>query len=78
MSMDLVTVYLSDTGQLPLSSSLQKKLKWKSGMKLTMALIDNGLLVKPVSQNTPKYRLENLRGFLKHEGPPISDDALLS
>ena len=58
MSMDPITVYLSDTGQLPLSSSLRKRLKWKSGMKLTVALIDDGLVVKAVSQNTHKYRLD--------------------
>jgi hypothetical protein len=34
--MDPVTVYLSDTGQLPLSKNLRERLKWKSGMKLTV------------------------------------------
>jgi len=77
MFMAPVTVYLSDTGQLPLSKSLRNRLKWKSGMKLTIVLTDKGLLVKPVSQKA-KYRLENLRGFLKHDGPQISDEALLS
>jgi len=78
MFMDPVTVFLSDTGQIPISSLVLEKLKWKSGMKLTVVLTDNGLLVKPDSPNTHKYRLEDLRGFLKHEGPPISDEALLS
>jgi hypothetical protein len=48
------------------------------GYEINGCLIDNGLLVKPVSQSANKYRLENLRGFLKHEGAPISDEVLLS
>jgi len=77
MFMDSVTVCLSDTGQLPLSKNLRDKLQWKRGMKLTMILTDKGLLVKPVPKKA-KYRLENLRGFFKHEGTPISDEALVS
>ena len=72
-----VTIYLSDTGQLPLSKSLRDRLNWKSGMKLTVNLTDKGLIVKPVSKSM-KYRLENLRGFFKHKGSKISDEFLFS
>ena len=41
MFMDPVTVFLSDTGQIPISSLVLEKLKWKSGMKLTVVLTDN-------------------------------------
>jgi len=77
MAPEITYTYLSDTGQLALSKSLLDRLKWKSDMKLAIVLTDTGLLVKPVSQNA-KYRLEDLRGFLKHEGTPISDETLLS
>ena len=69
---------LSDTGQFPISKDLLDKLKWKYGMNLTVILTDKGLLVKPKFQKKGKRRLEDLRGFLKYEGPPISDDVLFS
>ncbi len=46
-------------------------------MKFTIILVDKGLFIRPISPKG-KHRLEDLRGFLKHEGKPISDDVLFS
>lgn len=67
--------YLNERGQLSIPQAVQETLHWFSGMELTLTLEGNGLLIKP-RKPQGKHRLEDLRGFLKHKGIPLSDEQI--
>jgi len=67
--------YLNEKGQLFIPQAIRETLHWFSGMELTLTLEGNALLIKP-RKPQGKHRLEDLRGFLKHEGIPLSDEQL--
>jgi AbrB family looped-hinge helix DNA binding protein len=69
------TVKLSSTGQLTIPSAIREALHWEPGTELTLVATGNGVMIQPKRKKTGK-RLEDLRGCLKYDGPPISDEVL--
>ncbi|WP_295435619.1 AbrB/MazE/SpoVT family DNA-binding domain-containing protein [uncultured Thiodictyon sp.] len=73
--MSSVTVTLSSRGQVEIPEHIRAELHWQTGRELILETTPAGLLLKPRPANKA-LRLEDLRGFLKHAGPPLSTDAL--
>ena len=70
------TVLLSKSGQLNIPAAIRKLLHWQDGMELNIKIISSGLLIQAEKKQNKKRRLEELRGFLKHQGKPLSDEQL--
>lgn len=69
------TVTLTNKGQVVIPKHIRKALHWESGAELVIETTEGGLLLRPTGAKR-KLRLEDLRGFLKHEGPPRSTEEL--
>jgi AbrB family looped-hinge helix DNA binding protein len=73
--MTTVTVKLSSKGQVVIPKEVRDALHWEPGTELTVVPTGDGVMLKPRPTKS-KLRLEDLRGFLKHEGPPIPIEEL--
>ncbi len=69
------TVTLAKQGQVLIPRHIREALHWETGAELTIETTDNGVLLKPVATRK-KLRLEDLRGFLKHQGSPVPTEEL--
>lgn len=73
--MSIATITLSSKGQVVIPKEIRDELHWEPGHELTIETTKSGVLLK--SRPTgKKLRLEDLRGFLKYDGPPISTEEL--
>lgn len=73
--MSIATITLSSKGQVVIPKEIRDELHWEPGLELTIETTESGVFLKsrPVAK---KLRLEDLRGFLKYDGPPISTEEL--
>ena len=69
------TVTLSTTGQVVIPKEIRDALHWETGAELTLTEVSNGILLKATPKKSGK-RLEDLRGMLQHDGPPIPIEEL--
>ena len=69
--MSTATVTLSSQGQIEIPKHIRDELHWEDGDALILETTEAGILLRPQAAQKP-LRLEALRGFLKHEGPPVS------
>ena len=69
------TVTVSTTGQVVIPKEIRDALHWETGVELTLTAVGNGILLKETPKKHGK-RLEDLRGMLKHDGPPIPIEEL--
>ncbi len=70
------TVQLLELGQINIPAVIREFLHWQSGMELNIKITASGLLIQPKRPQVKKHRLEELRGFLKHQGKPLSHEKL--
>jgi len=73
--MPIATITLSSKGQVVIPKEIRDQLHWEAGRKLTIETTEHGVLLKS-SVKDKHLRLEDLRGILKYDGPPISIDEL--
>ena len=73
--MSTATVTLSNHGRIEIPKHICDELHWESGHALILETTETGLLLRPQTAKKPR-RLEDLRGFLKQDGPPLSTDDL--
>jgi len=73
--MTSTTTVLSDTWHILIPPEIRQTLHWNAGLELTMTTTENGVVLEAKSKPRGK-RLENLIGFLQHEGPPIPIEEL--
>ena len=68
-------VRLSSKGQLVIPRAIREALHWNAGTELTVVRTGSGVLIQAPPKKTGK-RLEDLRGCLNYQGPPLSDEEL--
>ena len=73
--MSIATITLSNTGQIVIPKAMCDELYWTPGLELTIETTESGVLLKSKATEK-KLRLEDLRGFLKYDGPPLSTEEL--
>ncbi|MCO6428789.1 AbrB/MazE/SpoVT family DNA-binding domain-containing protein [Nitrosomonas communis] len=73
--MTTATITLSREGQIVIPKEVRDKLHWGTGQQLIIEMTESGILLKS-KPAVKKLRLEDLRGFLKYDGPPISTEEL--
>jgi len=71
-----VTIQLSESGEVNIPSTIREILHWQNGMEFNLKITSFGLLIQPKQIKHKKRRLEEFRGFLKHQGTPLSDEQL--
>ena len=71
------TIKLSSKGQIVIPKAIREQLHWDAGMELIAVPTGDSIMLQPKPKKG-KHRLEDLRGMLKHEGPPIPDDVLFA
>ena len=59
---------ISTRGQIVLPKAIRDKRRWKAGTRLIVEDRPDGVLLKPVEKK--KFTVADLRGMLKHKGPP--------
>jgi bifunctional DNA-binding transcriptional regulator/antitoxin component of YhaV-PrlF toxin-antitoxin module len=73
---DTKTVHMSESGQVLIPSDVRETLHWEGAMDLSIRLTGSGLLIQPRQKQMGGRRLEEFRGFLKHQGKALSDEQL--
>jgi AbrB family looped-hinge helix DNA binding protein len=73
--MAITTITISSKGQVVIPKEIRDELHWNTGHELTIETTESGLLLKSSSKEK-KIRLEDLRGFFKYDGPPVSIESL--
>ncbi|NCA89570.1 MAG: AbrB/MazE/SpoVT family DNA-binding domain-containing protein [Gammaproteobacteria bacterium] len=73
--MSSATLTLSNTGQISIPQEIRDELHWEPGLELTLETTDSGVVLRSKAKKRT-LRLEDLRGFLKCDGPPVSIEAL--
>jgi AbrB family looped-hinge helix DNA binding protein len=73
--MTIAIITLSSKGQVVIPKEIRDELHWEAGLELTIETTESGVLLKSRAAGK-KLRLEDLRGFLKYGGPPISTEEL--
>ena len=73
--MSIATLTLTRQGQVAIPKEIRDELHWNAGLELTVEITESGVLLKPRPIGK-KLRLEDLRGFLKYDGPPTSTEEL--
>lgn len=68
-------VRLSSKGQLVIPRAIREALQWDVGTELMVVRTGSGVIIQP-SPKKSGNRLEDLRGCLSYQGPPLSDEAL--
>jgi len=70
--MSISTTALSSNGQINIPIEILNELHWEAGHQLSIETTEAGVLLKSIPKKK-KLRLEDLRGFLKYDGPPVSN-----
>jgi len=70
------TTHLSESGQVNIPTAIREFLQWRSGLELEIRITSSGLLIHPKYSQQTKRRFEDLRGFFKHQGKPLSNEEL--
>jgi len=73
--MSAATITLSSKGQIVIPKEIRDQLHWHAGTQITLLTGASGVTLKAVPKKTGR-RFEDLIGMLKHEGPPLSTEAL--
>ena len=73
--MTITTATLSSKGYVLIPKSIRDQLHWESGHELIMEATDTGVLLKAKPKGKT-LRLEDLRGFLQADGPPVPIEEL--
>jgi len=73
--MSISTTALSSNGQINIPIEILNELHWEAGHQLSIETTEAGVLLKSIPKKK-KLRLEDLRGFLKYDGPPVSIEVL--
>lgn len=73
--MSSATLTLSNTGQIAIPQEIRDELHWEPGLELTLETTDSGVVLRSKAKKRT-LRLEDLRGFLKCDGPPVSIEDL--
>ncbi|WP_221053248.1 AbrB/MazE/SpoVT family DNA-binding domain-containing protein [Methylomonas koyamae] len=69
------TITLSSKGQVVIPKEIRDELHWEAGTELTLIANASGVTLKAVEKKSGR-NLADLIGMLKHDGPPLSTDAL--
>jgi len=67
----VATTRLSTKGQVVLPKSVRDAKNWPSGTELEVVPHPEGVLLRTPAV-AKRYTLDDLFGFLKYEGPPVS------
>jgi len=69
------TITLCSKGQVVIPKEIRDELHWEAGTELTLVSNASGVTLKAVPKKTGR-NLADLIGMLKHDGPPLSTEAL--
>ena len=69
------TVRLSSKGQLVIPRAIREALHWGPGTELVILPSGNGVMIQ-LKRSKHRKRIEDLRGCIKYQGPPIADEDL--
>ncbi|MDT4328648.1 AbrB/MazE/SpoVT family DNA-binding domain-containing protein [Methylomonas sp. MS20] len=73
--MSTATITLSSKGQVVIPKEIRDELHWEAGTELTLVSNASGVTLKAVPKKTGRT-MADLIGMLKHDGPPLSTEAL--
>lgn len=73
--MSTATITLSSKGQVVIPKEIRDELHWEAGTELTLIANASGVTLKAVPKKTGR-NMADLIGMLKHDGPPLSTEAL--
>ncbi|THF56244.1 AbrB/MazE/SpoVT family DNA-binding domain-containing protein [Pseudothauera rhizosphaerae] len=73
--MPTATTTLSSKGQIVIPKEIREALHWEAGTQLTLVSSASGVTLKAIPKKTGR-RFADLIGSLKHDGPPLSTEAL--
>lgn len=73
--MSVANITLSSKGQVVIPKEIRDELHWSVGTELTLVSSASGVTLKAVPKKTGR-NLADLIGMLKHDGPPLSAEAL--
>lgn len=73
--MSTTTVTLSSKGQIVIPKEVRDQLHWDSGTVLSLVANATGITLRIVPKKSGR-NLADLIGFLNHEGPPLTTEAL--
>ena len=68
------TIKISGQRQIIIPQNIFDSLHWTDGMELMLMTTDSGIMLMPKTQK--KLSAKSLRGFLQHNGEPISTEQL--
>ncbi len=75
--MSLMSIKQSSKGQIVIPKEICDELHWEAGMQLSLVSTGYGISLKAMPLKTGR-NLGDLIGLLKHDGAPISTEALCS
>lgn len=75
VSMSSTTITLSSKGQVVIPKEIRDELHWEAGTELTLISSASGVTLKASPRKSGR-NLADLIGMLKHDGPPLSTEAL--
>ncbi|OAI17117.1 hypothetical protein A1355_00450 [Methylomonas koyamae] len=75
MPVSTATITLSSKGQVVIPKEIRDELHWEAGTELTLVSNASGVTLKAAPKKTGR-NLADLIGMLKHDGPPLSTEAL--
>lgn len=73
--MSSTTITLSSKGQVVIPKEIRDELHWEAGTELTLISSASGVTLKASPRKSGR-NLADLIGMLKHDGPPLSTEAL--
>jgi len=73
--MSIATTTLSNLGQVAIPKEILDEFHWQTGVELKLISSPAGILIQAKSKTTGR-NLADLIGMLKHDGPPLSTEAL--
>ena len=73
--MSVATITLSNKGQVVIPKEILDEFHWQAGAQLKLIASPSGLLIQATPKTTGR-NLADLIGMLKHEGAPLSTEAL--
>ena len=76
MSARTETTRMSSKGQIVLPSSIRRVRHWQPGTEFSVQETPEGVLLKPLVQQGPPRRIEDVAGCLKSRRPRVSLDEM--
>mgnify|MGYP000980203559 FL=1 len=73
--MSSTTITLSSKGRVVIPKEIRDELHWEAGTELTLISSASGVTLKASPRKSGR-NLADLIGMLKHDGPPLSTEAL--